>query len=552
MGSAKHKGFISYSHADREICRALYTALGALKETVKFWYDEQLQPGDPWKPEIAYHLKRSSIAIFITSRDAFRPGCYVMKEELPYAEELWKSKRLLVVSATARPAELGDLFLARTEVCPDKGKTLGDAYSDIELDEWCAGIVRALRATIEAGSLPNRQIHTQLMSEAVKQAKKCANETIKYALSADLEDGFEAATIVISKGVIAALKSPVADFRFDIDSILYKIDRFMRRTEVKDNAAVEAYLKRMRLSLSMVDTQTYLSEYPCPPGFIPAARRAMISIEEAKDRLLRERDKYARVDEEVQFMKQHNVEIANEASNEVEAKLAIGRALMSDERVDTTAIAKVNSDIKEITAGLKTEIQAIDGASTAAIDQAEKLDGEVKLLANKTELEPEKGPDQEEKKQAGVSLTPEFEAALEAALTYAGERDHQYATLEHLLLALTDDEDARDVILACKVNIDELRHNLMTYIDEDLSSLITDDPSGRVQPTAAFQRVVQRAVLHVESSGRNEVSGANALISLFSERESHAAYFLNEQDMTRYDAVNYLSHGVPKVPGAGR
>ncbi|MCR9271342.1 MAG: ATP-dependent Clp protease ATP-binding subunit ClpA [Hyphomonadaceae bacterium] len=150
------------------------------------------------------------------------------------------------------------------------------------------------------------------------------------------------------------------------------------------------------------------------------------------------------------------------------------------------------------------------------------------------------------------SLTPSLESALERALTAAGERQHEYATLEHLLLALTDDEDAVEVMTACKVNIPELKQALEQYIDEDLSSLITESPSGRVQPTAAFQRVVQRAVLHVESSGRDEVSGANILISIFSERESHATYFLQEQDMTRYDAVNYVSHGVSKVPGQNR
>ena len=150
------------------------------------------------------------------------------------------------------------------------------------------------------------------------------------------------------------------------------------------------------------------------------------------------------------------------------------------------------------------------------------------------------------------SLTPSLESALERALTAAGERQHEYATLEHLLLALTEDDDAVEVMSACKVNIPDLKAALEQYIDEDLSSLITDTPSGRVQPTAAFQRVVQRAVLHVESSGRDEVSGANILISIFSERESHATYFLQEQDMTRYDAVNYVSHGVSKVPGQNR
>ncbi|MGB1068991.1 MAG: Clp protease N-terminal domain-containing protein, partial [Henriciella sp.] len=147
------------------------------------------------------------------------------------------------------------------------------------------------------------------------------------------------------------------------------------------------------------------------------------------------------------------------------------------------------------------------------------------------------------------SLTPGLETALESALNAAGERNQEYATLEHLLLALTDDDDAVEVMVACKVDVAALKVSLEKYVDEDLSTLVTDTPTGRVQPTAAFQRVVQRAVLHVESSGQDEVSGANILISIFSERESHAAYFLQEQDMTRYDAVNFVSHGVSKVPG---
>lgn len=149
-------------------------------------------------------------------------------------------------------------------------------------------------------------------------------------------------------------------------------------------------------------------------------------------------------------------------------------------------------------------------------------------------------------------MTPSLETALEKALTLASDRDHEYATLEHLLLALTEDEDAREVMGACKVNIGQLASELVGYIDNELTTLVREDNDGSVRPTAAFQRVVQRAILHVESSGRNEVTGANVLVSIFSERESHAAYFLQEQDMTRYDAVNFISHGVAKQPGMSR
>ncbi|MEO1015931.1 MAG: ATP-dependent Clp protease ATP-binding subunit ClpA [Pseudomonadota bacterium] len=150
------------------------------------------------------------------------------------------------------------------------------------------------------------------------------------------------------------------------------------------------------------------------------------------------------------------------------------------------------------------------------------------------------------------SLTPSLENALEQALTLASERDQEYATLEHLLLALIDDDDAAEVMVACKVDLEKLRGDLTRYVDEELSSLVVEAGDGRVQPTAGFQRVVQRAILHVDSSGRDQVTGANVLISIFSERESHAAYFLQEQDMTRYDAVNYISHGVAKQAGLSK
>ena len=147
------------------------------------------------------------------------------------------------------------------------------------------------------------------------------------------------------------------------------------------------------------------------------------------------------------------------------------------------------------------------------------------------------------------SFTDSLEKALHHALTFANERHQEYATLEHLLLALVDDQDAAAVMRACNVNIDQLRKNLVEYIDTELSNLVTDYDED-AKPTASFQRVIQRAVIHVQSSGREEVSGANVLVAIFAERESHAAYFLQEQEMTRYDAVNYISHGIAKRPGS--
>ncbi|MDP4004939.1 ATP-dependent Clp protease ATP-binding subunit ClpA [Methylobacterium sp. NEAU K] len=147
------------------------------------------------------------------------------------------------------------------------------------------------------------------------------------------------------------------------------------------------------------------------------------------------------------------------------------------------------------------------------------------------------------------SFSRSLEQALHRALALAGERRHEFATLEHLLLALVDDQDAAAVMRACNVEIDTLKRSLVDYVDTELSNLKGDGRQD-AKPTAGFQRVIQRAVIHVQSSGREEVTGANVLVAIFAERESHAAYFLQEQDMTRYDAVNYISHGIAKRPGA--
>jgi ATP-dependent Clp protease ATP-binding subunit ClpA len=145
-------------------------------------------------------------------------------------------------------------------------------------------------------------------------------------------------------------------------------------------------------------------------------------------------------------------------------------------------------------------------------------------------------------------LSRNLEQTLHRALSFASERRHEYATLEHLLLGLAEDTDAATVLRACGVDLEKLRTDLSEFLDKDLAGLATDR-AGDPKPTAGFQRVVQRAAIHVQSSGRDEVTGANVLVALFSERESHAVYFLQLQDMTRLDAVNFISHGIAKAPG---
>ena len=147
------------------------------------------------------------------------------------------------------------------------------------------------------------------------------------------------------------------------------------------------------------------------------------------------------------------------------------------------------------------------------------------------------------------SFSANLEDSLHRAVKTANEHKHEYATLEHLLLALIDDADAANVMKACEVDLGALKKSLANYVDNDLKSLVVDDGED-AKPTAGFQRVIQRAIIHVQSSGREDVTGANVLVAIFSERESHAAYFLQQQEMTRYDAVNFIAHGIAKKAGA--
>jgi ATP-dependent Clp protease ATP-binding subunit ClpA len=146
------------------------------------------------------------------------------------------------------------------------------------------------------------------------------------------------------------------------------------------------------------------------------------------------------------------------------------------------------------------------------------------------------------------SFSDTLEKAIHVALAHSNSLKHELATLEHLLLALTEEPDASLVLRACNVDLEKLRSSLTEFITAELKSLVTDVEGSESVPTAAFQRVVQRAAIHVQSSGRSEVTGANVLVALFAERESNAVYFLQEQEMTRYDAVNYIAHGLAKDP----
>jgi ATP-dependent Clp protease ATP-binding subunit ClpA len=145
-------------------------------------------------------------------------------------------------------------------------------------------------------------------------------------------------------------------------------------------------------------------------------------------------------------------------------------------------------------------------------------------------------------------LSKELEFTLNLAFKEAREKRHEFMTVEHLLLALLDNPTAAEVLKSCGADLDKLKKELSGFLDETTPLLPAND-NRETQPTLGFQRVLQRAVFHVQSSGKKEVTGANVLVAIFSEQESQAAYFLNKQDITRLDVVNYISHGISKVAG---
>ncbi|MCM8857463.1 MAG: ATP-dependent Clp protease ATP-binding subunit ClpA [Candidatus Thiodiazotropha sp.] len=148
-------------------------------------------------------------------------------------------------------------------------------------------------------------------------------------------------------------------------------------------------------------------------------------------------------------------------------------------------------------------------------------------------------------------LNKELEFTLNQAFKNAKERHHEFMTVDHLLLALLDNPTAVAVLHACGADIERMRKSVQSFVEET-TPLIPDGDEREIQPTLGFQRVLQRAVFHVQSSGKNEVTGANVLVAIFNEQDSQAVYFLNDQKINRLDVVNYLSHGISKVDGSNQ
>src|SRR5690606_25351432 len=147
-------------------------------------------------------------------------------------------------------------------------------------------------------------------------------------------------------------------------------------------------------------------------------------------------------------------------------------------------------------------------------------------------------------------IAQELEVSLHMAFVEARQKRHEFITVEHLLLALLDNPSAAEVLKACAANIEELRRELTNFINEHTPK-VDNVEEVDTQPTLGFQRVIQRAILHVQSSGKKEVTGANVLVAIFGEKDSHAVYFLQRQKISRLDVVNFISHGIAKTPQQG-
>jgi hypothetical protein len=186
-----------------------------------------------------------------------------------------------------------------------------------------------------------------------------------------------------------------------------------------------------------------------------------------------------------------------------------------------------------------------DWNTLAAAIRAERLEKKVEAPV----VEPATAPPTSPVPRRGVMFSSGLEASLHRSLALATARRHGYTTVEHLLLALTEDADAVAVLEACKVDVLTMKRTLIDYIDDDLRSLVQKEET-EAPPTAGFHRVVQRMVIHLQARAGGEATGANILIAMLSERESHAYFFLSQQGMTQEDAVSFVLHGIRKGDAA--
>lgn len=365
-----YKGFISYSHADLEICAALQQALAPLRQEIRFWWDRNLQAGDRWRPQIAYHLKRSQVAIILASPDAFRQDGFLMTKELPNAEVLWKAERLAVLTATARPVSLGGHFLSKTELCPDKGRTLPSGYDQIALDAWCADVAAAVARRLSSGHGPPAAAHHETVRLALEEMRRRVGELLDLLVLADTDIGDEASFELVSAvhGVLAALASPVADLRSDVEAVTVALERVADQHPLIGDGA-EAMLTVL-LELGRLNDLLSDTKYPLPPDHVPARVRPRAKSAEAEPVTLGE--SLHAVEEELPYVRQHG-DPGRDAADHIAAKLQVGRALMTGGATDALGVRKVLSDIQEQASALADACLDPETNAPALADNALRL-----------------------------------------------------------------------------------------------------------------------------------------------------------------------------------
>jgi hypothetical protein len=248
------------------------------------------------------------------------------------------------------------------------------------------------------------------------------------------------------------------------------------------------------------------------------------------------------------------------------ALAAKGHRITISESLELIATAFGAADWNTLAALIKTSAAREPKAVVEPLDNTRVLDNLAQLLglddwetlraavqAGRPTASPRPDPEtvgltNSTRRPSGQRFSPALERSLHRAVELAARSNHGFNTLEHLLLALIDDADAAEALQACGANLATLRESLNSFITEELAPTVATE-TGPPVPTAAFHRVIQRAVIHVQSAGRYPVTGANVLVAIFSEHESHAAYLLRQQNIDRYDAVNFIAHGIRKDGG---
>lgn len=539
LGIALLKGFISYSHLDREICEALYKALGPLNSKIRFWYDRSLNPGDRPEEQIAYHLRRSQLAIFVTTPNALRADGYVTKKEMPFAYALHQSKSLdVIIAATARPVAWGDCFLKETELCPAKGRTLADSWDGSDLETWSVDVAREVEALVEQPHVFKSQSRPPEIDAACNRIQARCELLSSLALNGEpgLSDEVQLQLVSLTNGVLATLRTNFADFRAEVSTLEPKLTESF--SGLRLNGATSDAARALMAEFFLLKDGLRAHNFPLPPNFQEGELRSRRDFD--REELEHHQEAFERSNVETRYVRQHGIEFTFAQTDEIEVKSEIGLSLLVGPFVNIEGVERIRKDMMAAATVLQQDADlAFEEVPPALNHSIERLTEATSLARDSDDT------DVASPEPAKPRLSPSLEHAIKQALQEASQRKHEYSTLEHLLLALTFEPDAEEVLVACRVDLHKLRSDLTSYLDNDCGAFVVEQV-GQVQVTAAFQTAVQRALLHVHSASRDQVTGANLLVSIMAHRDSHAAYFLQEQDMTRYDAVHYMSSNVRK------